>query len=349
MSPVKILVTVASMVLAPILSVFSLACDLAAPHGNPKDVAGIVIPELAAAANAVIATDRDRFYDLVSPTDGMTLGFGNWPQQEMGAFFADMKRTNGGTAITSLAGCLSEFFSKPANEGSWAAFEYQAQMGSVDSTPEGIRNALEKTLLDAQWMKRYATHCKVNCLPGEPNLYREQQKWFVPAMQFALRDRDVIAWQMDYWDRTIVAKAANFAANARMSDDEAAIVAFTAYASSSPGWATPVIQASGSGTLKFGHYTWFWNTPPMGAAKDGEGLRRWHLAIIWQYYVHNTRREQLKRIRTPPWEFRGRSRAFYNVYLKDRWRLPDTDSKGEPIWTSDKNLDPALIRPRDGA
>jgi hypothetical protein len=243
MSSIRTLTLVISIGLATILSQPSFASDLAPANGNPKDVQGIIASERAAAANAIIAADHDRFYDLVSPTDGMTLGFGNWPQQEVEAFFEDMARINDGRAMTALIGCLSDFFARPQNTNSWLALEKVAGLGSSEPTPNAVRDTLKKILLRSTWMKRYNTHCQVNCRAGEPDLYKEQRTWFVPAMHYALRDRDVIAWQMNYWDRTVVARAAKFAAAAGMGDDEAAIVAFTALGRQRD---VPVRQASGA-------------------------------------------------------------------------------------------------------
>ena len=319
------------------------ACDLQMPHQNPKDVSGLVMSKRAADANLIISADADRLYDLVDTVDGLTFGFGNWPQQEAAAFFSDMATANGGKALSSLEGCLDGFFSMAEGRSAWNKLEQTAKIPPTPATPKAVDAALKKTVLSSTWMKRYSKHCLIKCEPGEPDFYHEQQGWFPASMQYALRDENVVQWQVDYWDRTIVASGAAMAAKAGMRDDEPAIVGFTAYASSSPGWATDVVAAARSdGKLAFGHYVWSWSKPPAGAPADATGMAHWHQAIIWQYYVEHTREEQLKR--RPTWEFRGRSRAFYDMYLKTYWALPAVGANGQPDWKSEKNLDPALIK-----
>jgi hypothetical protein len=321
------------------------ACDLQPPNKNPKDVVGLVMPKGAAAANFIIAADADRYYDLVDEVDGLTFGFGNWPQQQAEAFFADMARVSGGEALNALEGCLSTFFAAPENRPAWSHLETAAKVPTGNPTPQAVDAALKNTILSGAWMKRYSGHCTVNCGVGEANFFREQQAWFVGSMHYALADRQVIQWQVDYWNRTVIAAAEKMASDAGMKDDEPAMVGFAAYASSSPGWSEEVIAAAkSSGKLKFGNYVWDWALPPGAAPTDSIGLQRWHYFIIWQYYVENTRREQLKR--RPTWEFRPRSKAYYNTYLKDYWILGALDARGDPIWNSEKNLDPALVKPK---
>jgi hypothetical protein len=342
-NPLRTFVAVVGLIL--IATRPSVGCDRQPANKNPKDVPGLSFSPRAAAANLIISADQDRNYDLVDTVDGLTFGFGNWPQQQAETLFADMAATNGGEALAALENCLSAFFSMPEHQASWKQLELKAGTPAGEPTPQAVNAALGQTLLSSTWMRRYKQHCQINCKPGEPDFYQEQNDWFPESMRFALANRQVIQWQVDYWDRTIVADGAKMAADANMRDDEAAIVGFTAYASSSPGWANDIIaSAKSGGRLTFGSYVWDWNKPPHDAPVDPAGLTRWRHAIIWQFYVEHTRREQLKRRST--WNFRGRSIAYYNTYLKAFWVLPARDTKDNPIWNSEKNLDPALLKPR---
>jgi hypothetical protein len=307
----------------------------------------------AAAANEIISADEGRYYDLVDGLDGLTFAFGNWPQQEAEGFFADMAKANGGKALNSLEGCLSQFFSSRGGKAPWAKLEATAKAKPADPTAAAVDAALKSTILNHVWMERYSNHCKVDCAKGEANFYKEQSDWFTASMHYALRDRDVIQWQVDFWDRTTVANAVTMASTAGMGDDLTAIIDFTPFASSAPARANPVtVAAKANSKLTFGSYVWNWGTPPKDAPTDATGLARWHYAVIWQYYVEYTRQDELGRApkdkKPPLWSFRPRSRRFYDLYLKAYWVMPALDAKGEPVWTSDKNLDPSLIKARKG-
>jgi hypothetical protein len=45
----------------------------------------------------------ERFYDHVETIDGITLGFGHWPQQEVEGLFRGMSTANGGKAFEAFA------------------------------------------------------------------------------------------------------------------------------------------------------------------------------------------------------------------------------------------------------
>lgn len=73
----------------------------------------------------------------------------------------------------------------------------------------------------------------------------------LPALKYALRDRDVIVWQVDFWTRTIVDRADELAEKVGLEDDEAAVVAAAAYRSSAPAWFNDVIRRPGRARSPF--------------------------------------------------------------------------------------------------
>jgi hypothetical protein len=186
----------------------TFACDLQPANQNPADVPGIEMSRLAAQVNETFkaGSKSNRNYDLVDPFDGMTLAFGNWPQQEVEDFFKDMKSSNDGRAFVAFTDCMTAFFAKKekASENAWRLAQAVAKVASADPTHEQVTTVLDRTLLNKSFMKRYAKHCRERCRRGEPDLYNEQKGWLVPALRYALRDREVINWQVDYWTRTIV-------------------------------------------------------------------------------------------------------------------------------------------------
>lgn len=263
------------------------ACDLQPPHQNPASVAGIEFTPLARAVNDNFRSGADskRDYDLVDPLDGMTLGFGNWPQQEVEGFFADMKSSTGGKSLAAFTECLNEFFAQKNNAEIWLRAQKAARLAPAEATRNHVAAVLDKTLLSSAFMARYRKHCAEVCGLGEPDLYHEHQAWLKPALGFALRDRVVIAWQVDFWTRTIVGSANEMANTIGLKDNEAAVVATAAYRSSAPAWFSPIAKAADTGVLTYGGFQWNWNTPPAGAKQDVEGLKSWRRFILWQHYA----------------------------------------------------------------
>jgi hypothetical protein len=84
------------------------ACDLQPADRNPKDI-GIPMSPAARAVNDTFTFGpaSERFYDHVETLDGITLGFGHWPQQEVEGLFRDMSTANGGKAFEAFAGCAA--------------------------------------------------------------------------------------------------------------------------------------------------------------------------------------------------------------------------------------------------
>jgi len=263
------------------------ACDVQPADRNPNDI-GIPMSPAARAVNDTFTFGpaSERFYDYVEPLDGITLGFGNWPQQEVEGLFRDMSTANGGKAFEAFAGCAASFFAQQNHAEAWRAARMAARVGPLDPTRDNVTTVLRQTLLSRSFMARYKGHCKKTCRRGEPDLYHEHKTWLVPALKYALRDRDVIVWQVDFWTRTIVDRANELAEKVGLKDDEAAMVAAAAYRSSAPAEFNDVIRASRTGTLSFRGRTWKWDDPPTGARRDAEGLKRWQRLILWQHYAN---------------------------------------------------------------
>lgn len=319
-----------------------LACDLQPKDQNPASISGIDFTPLARAVNDNFrsGSSSERNYDLVDPLDGMTLGFGNWPQQEVEDFFADMKSSNGGKALVAFTDCLNEFFAPKDNADIWRRAQTAARMTPGPVTRDNVAAVVDNTLLSSAFLARYRKHCSEVCRPGEPDLFHEHQAWLNPALRYALRDRAVIAWQVDFWTRTIVGSANEMAGTVGLKDDEAAVVAAAAYRSSAPAWFKPVATAAQTGSLTFGGYQWNWNAPPAGASRDAEGLKSWRRFILWQHYAARVWIGQGKH------RVRDRSRKFFADYLAAHWLLPARRPDGSPDWTNMSNLNPAHVKPR---
>lgn len=334
----KIAITILLWLITPPV----LACDLQPQHKNPATVSGIEFTLLARAVNDNFrsGSESKRDYDLVDPLDGMTLGFGNWPQHEVEGFFADMKSSDGGKALGVFTECSNEFFAQRNNAEIWLRAQKAARLPPAEATRDRVVAVLEKTLLSGTFMARYRKHCPEVCRPGEPDLYHEHQAWLKPLLGFALRDRVVIAWQVDFWTRTIVNSANEMANTIGLKDDEAAVVAIAAYRSSAPAWFSPVAKAAQTGLLTYGEYKWNWNTPPAGTKREAEGLKSWRRFILWQHYAARVWIGQRKQ------RFRDRSRKMFEDYLAVDWLLPARRTDGSPNWSSASNLNPALVKPR---
>jgi hypothetical protein len=297
-------------------------------------------------------SDSQRYYDHVEPLDGITIGFGNWPQAEVSELLGHFKTSNNGKAWSSFLDCMTEFFSlkrentKPkgrficdkararSTAGLWDLAQKKAGLPRSDLKPANVEAVLEKTALSP----RYKKNCKKNkseeCLPGQPNMFDEQGTWLVPALCHALRDREGVLAQVDFWTDTIIEDSTKLASEIGLEGDEATIVAIAAYRSSyGAGSFQPIRKAPETGSLSGKRFRWNWNRPPSGAQQDADGLQKWRRLVLWQRYA------DLKS------KFRDRSIKYFELYLAKDWVLPARGEDGKPDWKNLRNLNPALVKP----
>ena len=189
------------------------------------------------------------------------------------------------------------------------------------------------TLLNPKFLDKYK--CEKVC---KRSLYREHKNWLVPALCYALRDRSVVLWQVEFWNEDVIQDAVELAKKIGLEDDEAAIVAAAAYDSSSPGWFHDVIRAAKTGRLSGNGFRWNWNDPPRGAQRDSEGLKEWRRFVLWQYYAVQVWHRRH--------EIRPRSIKYFDLYLAQNWILPGLDKNGRPLAKDRRNLNPVLVKPK---
>lgn len=340
----------------------AVACDLQSKNRNPADVPGIKFSQLASRVNETFTAGggSQRYYDHVEPLDGITIGFGHWPQAEVSKFFRDMRDENSGKALAAFTDCATAFFAlkrettqtksrivcdkirSESTAGVWRQAQKAAGIVPGNLTRARVAEVLDRTLLSDKFNKEFGRNCrrdsKHRCLPNQPNLFRKHGKWLAPLLCYALRDRVVIDWQVDFWSRDIINDAVKLAEQIGLEDDEAAVVAAAAYDSSAPAWFRDVIEAAKTGHLSRNGYRWNWNDPPHGAKKDSEGLKAWRRFILWQYYA--------VRVWPGRHKIRDRSIKFFELYLADDWILPGLDRDGKPLAKDQRNLNPALVKPR---
>jgi len=91
----------------------------------------------------------ERYYDHVEALDGITLGFGHWPQQEVEELFRDMSTANGGKAFEAFAPCAAWFFAQQNHLAAWGAARMTAHVEALEPTPNNVATVLRNTLLSS--------------------------------------------------------------------------------------------------------------------------------------------------------------------------------------------------------
>ena len=88
----------------------SRVSDLLPENNNP--VTGGIQTD-AETAEAIIVFDgpgEKRWYDYIDQLDGLTIGFGQWPQSEFPDLLADLRLYNGGRIEEALFARLTQFY-----------------------------------------------------------------------------------------------------------------------------------------------------------------------------------------------------------------------------------------------
>ena len=201
---------------------------------------------------------------------------------------------------------------------------------------EAIKGAINKTLLNTDFMRPYKENCEKDrqiCKPEEPGFYNEQD-WFVKSMKYALRDSTLVKWQVDYWEKSVLNPAKEKAKKANFLDSSnAGIIGMASMGSSAPSWARYFVkEATGQGyvTNDKANLRWEWDKHPYIANPTPEQLESWHLLVRWQYYV------------SKKGYIRNRSAAYFVKYLAGEWELPNFHDTSE--WKEDsRNWDPNKV------
>lgn len=300
---------------------------------NPAAVGMVDDPLVRKAVEVFDGPAEQRWYDRVDQLDGLTIGFGHWPQSELSPkFLKSLRAFDGGRIFDRFVARLAEFYTmSPAH---WA----RAPQVPGPPTADNVLLVLDRTLYAPEVMKRFAKNCskdsKQLCLPESPSFFREhchgERDWIGAGFGHALRDPSLVRWQVALWSTDVIGSVRAPARTVEM-DDEAGIIALASMRSSAPAYLKDFVDGVRTGTVRRGGFTWNWRSAGGSAPTTPAALASWRRLVAWQWYIARTGR------------IRGRSQAYFEAFLARDWRLPVM--KGDrPDWRAAMdNGDPAKV------
>ena len=287
------------------------------------------------------AQESERYYDLVNCLDGLTFGFGNWPQAELGQFFNTLgKDPNAESAL--VARFLEVFTAQP---DAWESFRKDAKLENSQADATTVRTGIKGLLASAKLknapLKNRSSDgaCASTPAPGT-SFYFDHAKWLVPALLRAFRDPAVVAFQVRYWEEDVLQTATSHAKALELPKEGVFLMAFY---ESNPGQVPslrPAIRAKKPPeTLRAGGRDWKWDGSDRPSALAGISIDRWHTLLVWQAMCP---------VRSDKFRIRNRNLKFFSEYLAQDFRLPIETEPGMPSARKPENCDPARVRLRAG-
>ena len=151
--------------------------------------------------------ESERHYDLVNCLDGLTFGFGNWPQGELGEFFQELNKDP--DAEKALAARFEEVFKEDTDV--WSSFRKEA--GLANTLDSGtVRTGIKNLLVSARMenVRGLKNHSSDGTCVGHPangkSFYFDHAKWLVPTLEYAFRNPAVVTFQVSYWETDVLSK-----------------------------------------------------------------------------------------------------------------------------------------------
>ena len=288
------------------------------------------------------SVESERHYDLVNCLDGLTFGFGNWPQGELGEFFQALNKNP--DAEKALVTRFVEVFK--ANPTAWSSFKSDAGLANIvdaATVRTGIKNLLASARMDN--VRGLRNHSSDGTCVGHPangkSFYFDHAKWLVPTLEYAFRDPAVVAFQVSYWETDVLAKAKSYAEALGLPKEGIFLMAFY---ESNPG-AVPrllrdaINEKKPPKTLHAGGRNWKWDCTDRPSALAGTPLDRWQTLLLWQAMCPVPDSNGTIRIR-------NRNLKFFSDYLAADFKVPTETQAGKPSAKDSKNCDPALVKLR---
>jgi hypothetical protein len=286
------------------------------------------------------SVESERHYDLVNCLDGLTFGFGNWPQGELGEFFQKLSQDT--NAEKALVARFVEVFK--ANPTAWSAFRRDAGLAdTVDAATvrTGIKNLLASARIEnAHGLKNRSSDgtCKVQPEKGK-SFYFDHAKWLVPTLEYAFRDPAIVAFQVSFWDEDVLSKAKSYSDAFGLPKEGMFLMAFC---ESNLGAIPKTLKEAISKkkppeTLKAGGRNWKWDGTDRPSALGGVSLNKWHTLLFWQAMCPDS---------SGSIRIRNRNLKFFSEYLAEDFKLPTETQTGRPSSGDPKNCNPALVKLR---
>ena len=230
------------------------------------------------------AQESERHYDLVDCLDGLTFGFGHWPQAEVADFFGSVsKDADAESALISRF--LQVFEAQPLV---WTAFRQDAKFPDAPPDVARVREGISKLLATRKVanapLKTKADGTCASTPPHGTSLYSDRAKWLVPAFQRAFRDPLVVAVQVRHWEKDVLEPAEVPARAFGLPEEGVFLMAFY---ESNPGQVSAALRTAfrrgqPPATLPAGGRDWKWDGSDRPPALSAISLDRWHALLVWQ-------------------------------------------------------------------
>ena len=313
----------------------AIANRLLLPDQNPFETGIAMSHEQELVFEAFDHSRRSRrHYDHVSSLDGITILRGHRPQAQVFKCFEDLVEED--KAHNAFVEQSHAYFEEHVAE--WREFCHELGLDSPSDSPECtlafVRDALSETIFDEAWHERheYDRNPKRNpdftTRSGEPDMFH-QQSWLVGLLRQVLRDRTVVEWQVDWYQRELVDESMDQVKRAGIKHhQEIALVSFAGAGSSASSWPKRFIKAfkSTTGKLTHGSRVWTWNKHPFILGATPEQLDMWRICAATQWYC--SRKQKV----------RGRSLWVLKWLEKEGYQFPNLSNKKD-----DANWDPRKI------
>lgn len=251
------------------------------------------------------AKESRRHYDLVNCLDGLTFGFGNWPQAKFGEVLAEV-RANRSAQEAFIQRAVETF---DTNSRAWSAFRDATGTRDEKPTKSAVAQGFEKL-----FPKGGRGNVKIKaarddtCRPRPRagiSYYQDHQLWLVPTLKRAFRDPAVVATQVEKWERDVLNPAAHDAS--ALGIDGAGVYLLAFYRSNPgqiPGLKAAIAARKPPSMILAAGREWAWKTPPRHLA--GAQTQDWQMLLLWQAMCPRP---------GPKFRIRNRNIAFFNIYL----------------------------------
>ncbi len=282
------------------------------------------------------AQESERHYDLVDCLDGLTFGFGHWPQAEVADFFGSVsKDADAESALISRF--LQVFEAQPLV---WTAFRQDAKFPDAPPDVARVREGISKLLATRKVanapLKTKADGTCASTPPHGTSLYSDHAKWLVPAFQRAFRDPLVVAVQVRHWEKDVLEPAEVPARAFGLPEEGVFLMAFY---ESNPGQVSAALRTAfrrgqPPATLPAGGRDWKWDGSDRPPALSAISLDRWHALLVWQAMCPSG---------ADRFRIRNRNLKFFSEYLAPDFELPRESKPGTPSANHLENCDPARV------
>ena len=229
-----------------------------------------------------------RHYDYVSYLDGATFGMGHWHQGGAYEFFKDLSKSEHFRSI--FLNRTIEYFT---------VYNICHEIGIRDCGKDSIDDFLGRTIFNKNFFKPY-TKPRVNSLFND-------HLWLMYLISYAFRDKELVRWQLDYYDRFLLEKVRESDQVLLEMDGIDSLIVLASLRSSGSSYPERMYDEIKKKKGIFKRYNF--NLKPV----EVPNLNLWKVYLSWKWY--NLKKGKL----------RNRMKIFYCHYLQDSFSFENID------------------------